>query len=69
MEYEEGERNNVKQGVGFTYVLPLLKTLSSFEFFSTLDAVFNGLSDPTLEDSFNTRIFFSFTSWNNALFI
>ena len=41
------------------YILSFaLETLSSFEFFSTLDAVFNGLSDPTLEDSFNTRIFF-----------
>ena len=30
-------------------------------FFSTLDAVLNGLSNPTLEDGFNTRIFFLFT--------
>ena len=39
-----------------------LKTLSSYEFFfSTLDAVLNGPSNPTLEDGFITRMFFLFT--------
>ena len=39
-----------------------LKTLSSFDFFfSSLEAVLNGPSNPPLEDGFDTRIFFLFT--------
>ena len=35
-----------------------LKTLSSFEFFRTFDAVLSDLPNLTIDDGFNTRIFF-----------
>ena len=38
-------------------------------FFRTFDAVLNGLSNPTLEDGFNTRIFFLFTFCTSAVFV
>jgi len=47
----------------------ILKTLSSFEFFRTLNAVLNGLLKATLEDGFKTRIFFLFPLCTCAVFV
>ena len=51
-----------------TKVLFSQKHCPVLNFFSTVDAVLNGLSNLYLEDGFNARIFLS-TFWNSALFV